>query len=730
MRCERADCQGEIVDGYCNECGMKPARSEPGPPESEANEAGSLTMPAAALGSRATTAIGTGSTSGTGSRRSRLGADLVEIPAVPVMDPSEAVMRDPTVPETRRFCAHCGQQVGQRRDGQAGRTEGFCPHCGRAFSFEPKLRPGELVTGQYEIAGCLAHGGMGWVYLARDRNVSDRWVVLKGLLNTGDPDATAAALAERQFLAEVNHPNIVKIYNFVEHGGEGYIVMEYVGGRSLKQIRLDRPAAADGRPEPLPAAEAIAYIYEILPALGHLHDQRLLFCDFKIDNVMQTQQSLTLIDLGGVYRMDEQARPMFRTVGYSAPELETTGPTVATDLYTVARTLAVLCIDFRGYQSKYQYELPAPDSVALFQRYDSLYRWLLRGTARNPRDRFESAEAMRVQLYGVLREVVADIEDRPVPAASTLFTFPLRAGTERPDWRALPRPQVARDDPSAGYLAALTASDPHAVIAQLRAAPEHTVEVDLRIAAALIDTGETEAAQDLLDTLREKAPRDWRVRWYRGVAELAAARPEAARELFRAVYDELPGEAAPKLGMGLTYEMMGETAEAARWYRTVAQTDPSVTSASFGLARCRLLAGDRAGAIAAYRRVPETSSGHLDAQVAGLRTALEGKVSVDDLLAAGTTLASLPVDDEQRERLNVELLGAALQLIREAPDRLSHGPEAGNGGSRLLGRQLEERDVRLGLERSLRSLARRAPNRTERIRLVDEANRMRPRTWT
>jgi serine/threonine-protein kinase PknG len=296
--------------------------------------------------------------------------------------------------------------------------------------------------------------------------------------------------------------------------------------------------------------------------------------------------------------------------------------------------------------------------------------------------------------------------------------------------RALPRPQVARDDPSAGYLAALTASDPRAVIAQLRAAPEQTAEVDLRIAAALIDTGDTGAAQDLLDTLREKAPRDWRVRWYRGVAELAAARPEAAQELFRAVYDELPGEPAPKLGMGLAYEMMGEPAEATGWYRTVAQTDPSVTIASFGLARCRLLAADRAGAIAAYRRVPETSSGHLDAQVAGLRTALEGKVSVDDLLAADATLASLPVDDEQRERLNVEVLGAALQLIREAPDRLSPGPESANGGSRLLGRQFEERDLRLGLERSLRSLARRAPNRAERIRLVDEANRMRPRTWT
>ena len=94
---------------------------------------------------------------------------------------------------------------------------------------------------------------MGWIYLARDRNVSDRWVVLKGLLNAGDGDAMAAALAERRFLAEVEHPNIVKIFNFVEHEGSGYIVMEYVGGRSLKQILAARREANGGEPDPLPA---------------------------------------------------------------------------------------------------------------------------------------------------------------------------------------------------------------------------------------------------------------------------------------------------------------------------------------------------------------------------------------------------------------------------------------------------------------------------------------------
>jgi serine/threonine-protein kinase PknG len=304
---------------------------------------------------------------------------LVEIPPVPFRDPADAVLGDAAVvPEGRRFCAHCGEPVGRGRDGAPGRTSGFCTRCGAPFTFEPHLRTGELVSGQYEVVGCLAHGGMGWIYLARDRNVSDRWVVLKGVLNADDHDAMAAALAERRFLAEVEHPNIVKIFNFVEHASSGYIVMEYVGGRSLKQI-LDMRAADGGDPSALAPAQAIAYMLEILPALGYLHQIGLLFCDFKIDNIIQTRHSLKLIDLGSVYRLDGPSSAVFGTVGYEAPEIRAGGPSIASDLFTVARTLAVLCFDFRGYRSTYRFTLPPQESVPLLARYDSLYQFLLTG---------------------------------------------------------------------------------------------------------------------------------------------------------------------------------------------------------------------------------------------------------------------------------------------------------------------------------------------------------------
>ena len=59
-------------------------------------------------------------------------------------------------------------------NGEPGRTSGFCPKCRTAYSFAPKLEPGDIVGGQYETVGCVAHGGLGWIYLARDHNVSDQ----------------------------------------------------------------------------------------------------------------------------------------------------------------------------------------------------------------------------------------------------------------------------------------------------------------------------------------------------------------------------------------------------------------------------------------------------------------------------------------------------------------------------------------------------------------------------
>ncbi len=743
--CTRPGCTGAVEDGYCDVCGLAAAPESAGSAASRSGSTGPGSTPSGpGISGRTRSGRTTSGRTSTGtSRRGLLGAGLVEVPPVPYRDPAAAIMPAPEVPEHKRFCSGCGEPVGRGKDGRPGRAEGFCRTCGTAFSFTPKLAAGDVVGGQYEVLGCLAHGGLGWIYLAKDRNVSDRWVVLKGLLDTGDADAMAAALAERQFLARVEHPNIVKIYNFVQHPEPrtgalvGYIVMEYVGGQSLREMMLAR-RGPDGRPEPLPLGQAIAYALEGLRALGYLHDLGLLYCDFKPDNVIQSEEQLKLIDLGGVRRADDTSSAIYGTAGYQAPEISEDGPSVGSDLYTVARTLAVLTFDFRGYTGAYAARLPDREQVPLLAGHESYDRLLRRATDPDPGRRFGSAAEMAEQLTGVLREVLAGEDGRPRPAVSGIFGPEVRTvGTEigdaaGPAWAGpsgppdaiaatagLPVPLVDGSDPAAGYLAGLSAAAPAEIVALLARPPVHSPEVSLRLARAHIELADTRRAEAVLDEIAAGAGADWRVDWYRALADLASGRPASAG--FDAIYDLLPGEPAPKLALALAAELERDPHRAARYYEMVWTTDQSYVTAAFGLARVRLAVGERAAATAAFDSVPAGSIHYTRAQVAAITVRIRGRAAADlnpaDVREAGSRLEALGLDAERRERLEAEVLEAALATLR-----------ANGTAGQILGRQLTERQLRIGLERSYRALAHLAEDAADRIALVDRANSVRPRT--
>ena len=784
-------CGGTIEDGYCNVCGLAAAPAQAAGPADPASggsapggsasggsgSAGSGTAGSGTAGSRRTSGTrgtrGSRRTSGR-SARGRLGAGLVEIPPVPYRDPASAILADPQVPENRRFCASCEQPVGRGRDGRSGLSEGFCRNCGTRFSFSPKLEPGDLLAGQYEVLGCLAFGGLGWIYLARDHNVSDRWVVLKGLLNTGDADAMAAAVAERQFLAQVEHPNIVRIYNFVQHAdrrtGEsaGYIVMEYVGGKSLKQILQDARRSGGS----VPLAHAIAYAIEVLPALGYLHDRGLVYCDFKPDNIIQTEEQLKLIDMGGVRGVDSEG-PIYGTVGYQAPEIGTDGPSVSSDLFTVARALAVLTFEFKGYQSSYTFTFP--DGVPLLEQQESFTRLLRRATDADPDRRFGSAGEMAEQLTGVLREVLATADGTPRPAFSTVFSPELQAigaelagGTTPPDppdhggaprppvppaaeiIAGMPMPQVDRADPAAGYLATLAGLDSAQRAAALvgagsgdAAVPAEvatSAERRLALARAQLDVGDYDGAGHTLADLAAEDPSDWRIAWTDGLRQLAltdAGAAATAAGAFSAVYDELPGELAPKLALAFAAEAAGDAASAARYFKLVWTVDRSCISAAFGLARACLATDDRPGAIAALAAVPDTSSYHAAAQIAAVRILVSSGVTGDDLRQASGRLGRLPLDEARRQQLTVEILRAALGWAAVGQARTpgqaqgsARTPARVSGDGLILGCEPNERSLRFGLERGYRALARLTSDRTRRIELVDMANAVRPKTWS
>ena len=754
--CTEPGCDGDIAaDGYCDTCGTKAAKatSVTGVPPS--GRAGSVsattTVPSIAVPAAPGTSGRVDPTSRrtasrrTGSTRTRLGAGLMAIAPTEVGDPSQAVMSAEKiatvigeVPEDRRNCTNCGNAVGRSVDGRPGRITGFCSNCRTPFDFQtnaPTLEAGELVAGQYEILGPLAHGGMGWIYLGRDKAVSDRWVVLKGLLNEDDPDAAAAAVAERQFLAQIEHANIVNIYNFVTHVGRGYIVMEFVGGESLNSKLKDRRRANNGVPDPLPAAEAIAYIIGVLPAFGYLHSLGLVYNDLKPANIMAVGDDVKLIDVGAVMRVDDDEAAIFGTAGFQAPEVARAGPSVSSDLYTVGRTLAVLMLDFVFHAGDHQYTLPQPRQHGVLSEWESLHRFLLKATAPHPDDRFQAAAEMVNQLTGVLREVVAVTEEAPRPAPSRLFggdrlagLLVHEAGTDvtQHTWRSLPELKVDPGDPASAFLEDLGDVEPQTALSLIdRAVADAqlgpTREVVLARAKAMIGQGRD--PRELLGPLAAEDPWEWRVEWYRSLWSLAVGEAEAAAEGFGRVWTEVPGELAPRLGAAMAAEAAGEYARAAALYERVISVDSTYVSAAFGLARCRVVAGDRESAVAAYHRVPPSSATFQAAQVAATRALLDPghMLGTAELAAAASSVERLQLDAAERARLAAEILERA--LAAEEAGALQDG-----SGVTLFGHEVDGRGIRLGLETAYRELARLTSDSSAKIELIDRANAVRPRT--
>jgi serine/threonine-protein kinase PknG len=656
----------------------------------------------------------------------------------------DALMTSPVVAEAKRYCWNCGKPVGRSSSEGHALSEGWCPHCGSPYSFLPQLSPGDMVVDQYEIKGCIAHGGLGWIYLAFDKNVNDRPVVLKGLVHSGDAEAQAIAMAERQFLAEVTHPAIVKIFNFVEHEdkhGEpvGYIVMEYVGGTSLKQAKGAK----------LSVAQSIAYMLEILPALGYLHSVGLVYNDLKPENIMLTEEQLKLIDLGAVSRINSFGF-LYGTPGYQAPEIVKTGPTVATDIYTVGRTLAAMTLNLRTRNGRYVDGLP--DEDPLLAKYDSFGRLLRRAIDPDPRRRFASADEMAGQLLGVLREVVAKDSRTPRPGLSQVFS-PSRSTfgvdllvahtdvyldgqvhseklTSQDIIKALPVPLVDPSDVGATVLSATVMSQPVQTLDSLRAARHGTldsegidisesIELPLMEARALLDLGDVAKANRKLDDLADRVGWRWRLVWFRAVADLLSADYESATKHFTEVLDTLPGELAPKLALAATAEL-SRTADEGTFYKTVWNTDNGIISAGFGLARAQSADGHRDAAVETLDQVPPTSRHFTTARLTSAVTLLSGRsgseVTEQQIRDAAHRVEALPDTEPRVLQIRALVLGTAMDWLADNTASTNH----------ILGFPFTEHGLRLGVEASLRGLARVAPTQAHRYALVDLANNIRP----
>lgn len=133
----------------------------------------------------------------------------------------------PSQPVQPLHCPRCGKPY------QMGKP--FCGGCGASLTGSAPVQPtqpgqlvvGMLLAGRYKITQAIAQGGMGAVFKAEDQSIHNREVVIKAMLDSSDPEQVRMSVEERRFLAEIKHPNIVQIYDFVQTSSTSYIIMEY-----------------------------------------------------------------------------------------------------------------------------------------------------------------------------------------------------------------------------------------------------------------------------------------------------------------------------------------------------------------------------------------------------------------------------------------------------------------------------------------------------------------------
>jgi beta-lactam-binding protein with PASTA domain/tRNA A-37 threonylcarbamoyl transferase component Bud32 len=311
-----------------------------------------------------------------------------------------------------------------------------------------------LFDGRYRIVRKLGTGGMANVYLAEDE-VLGRRVAIK-ILNdrhAGDDQFVERFRREAKNAASLSHPNIVSIYDRGEAEGTYYIAMEYLDGRSLKELIVARG--------PAPIHVAVDYARQILAAIRFAHRHGIVHRDIKPHNVLVDGEGrLKVTDFGiaraGASQMTE-AGSIIGTAQYLSPEQARGAPVDQTsDLYSVGVVLYELLtgvVPFSGdtpveIAMKHLSSVPEPPSAKRGEIPRDLDLVIMRALAKDPSERYQSAEEMDADLRRVNRgvaispvteEAATAIISRPPPSAVTEITS------------RGPRPPVPYAPPSAYY---------------------------------------------------------------------------------------------------------------------------------------------------------------------------------------------------------------------------------------------------------------------------------------
>jgi len=279
------------------------------------------------------------------------------------------------------------------------------------------ITKGQKINDRYEIIRAIGEGGMANVYLGYD-TILDRNVAIKVLRGDLANDEKFVRRFQREALSasSLAHPNIVEMYDVGEDDGTYYIVMEYVDGKTLKQLLKKRGT--------LTLSEAIDIMSQLTDGMAHAHDSYIIHRDLKPQNIMiKDDGQIKITDFGIAMALNStqltQTNSVMGSVHYLPPEQASgKGCTIKSDIYSMGIIFYELLsgsLPFRGDNAveialKHMRE-PLPslrdDNPAIPQSIENIIR---RATAKNPKNRYESAREMHEDLLTALNDERMDEE--------------------------------------------------------------------------------------------------------------------------------------------------------------------------------------------------------------------------------------------------------------------------------------------------------------------------------